>query len=241
MSLDKTIEKFDAVNSKMNRITKELMKNVDMSEEMLTSTEEISEILSSISSKNTSQLIQAPKKPKIVEAVADSEVSEEPKIVNDYDSQNPQKSVQILDHEITIINEDQNTSDLTIREMASTIVDVELMREDFEYMRQNLRETTENTRRVLGSVTEELILAEGESRAGLLVAFSELNKAQLEGMKLFMLSYKEISTILVNFSKVYKESQPTTNQTTYTTNVLNIEPSSMSAADIIGRLRKTDE
>lgn len=233
MSLDKTIEKFDAVNSKMNRITKELMKNVDMSEEMLTSTEEISEILSSISSKNTSQLIQAPKKPKIVETSETSEVSEESKII--------ERPVQILDREITVINEDQNSSDLTIREMASTIVDVELMREDFEYMRQNLRETTENTRRVLGSVTEELILAEGESRAGLLVAFSELNKAQLEGMKLFMLSYKEISTILVNFSKVYKESQPTTNQTTYTTNVLNIEPSSMSAADIIGRLRKTDE
>lgn len=191
------IEKFEAINNKMNRITKELMKNVDLSEEMLTSTEEMSEILGSLGN---------PKSPAIID---------------------------MDDHE----DEDRP---LTAMEIASNVIDVDLMREDFGYMRSNLRELTENSKRVLESVTEELILAEGDSRAALILAFSELNKAQMEGIKLFMQSYKEVSSILVNFSKVHKDTQATgKNGNTYTTNVVNIEASQggFSAADIVARMR----
>lgn len=197
------IQKFDAINAKMNRITQELHKNVNLSEEMLTSTEEISGILESLSKKSqTSQPIEG---------------------------------------QVIALNNDVDDEEFSVIEMANTVVDIDLMRQDFEYMRENLKQTTENTRKVLDSVTEELMFAEGESRAGLIMAFSDLNKAQLEGTKLFMQSYKEISHILLNLSKVYKESKPAQNVTNYTTNVMNVEGGGYSAADIVNRLRKKPE
>ena len=122
-----------------------------------------------------------------------------------------------------------------VTEIAADVVDVQAMIEDFCYMRAMLRETTQNSRRVLESVTEELVLSEGESRALLVSAYSELNKAQIESVKLFMQSYKEISTILVNLTKINQSNTP---HTVHTTNVLNIEDQShISSADIINRLR----
>ena len=125
---------------------------------------------------------------------------------------------------------------IPVIEMAAEIVDVEAMISDFSYMRTMLRETTENSRRVLESVTEELVLAKDDARADLVMAFSELNKSQMEGIKLFMQSYKEVSTILVNFSKLQKENKP---NNVYTTNVLNLESSNVSSADIINRLNES--
>lgn len=122
-----------------------------------------------------------------------------------------------------------------ITEIAANVVDVQAMIDDFCYMRSMLRETTQNSRRVLESVTEELVLSDGESRAQLVMAYSELNKAQIESVKLFMQSYKEVSTILVNLTKVQKSDSPTT---VHTTNVLNIEDkAAISAAEVIKRLQ----
>lgn len=202
------LEKFEAVNNRMNKITAELLKNTELSEDMLTSTEELADILTTVNTKKTPQenatgyfgsnSIQTLTKPKPTEPT---------------------------DNEL-----------IPVIEMAAEIVDVEAMISDFSYMRTMLRETTENSRRVLESVTEELVLAERESRAGLVMAFSELNKSQMEGIKLFMQSYKEVSTILVNFSKLQKENKPSN---VYTTNVLNLESSNVSSADIINRLNES--
>lgn len=202
------LEKFEAVNNRMNKITAELLKNTELSEDMLTSTEELADILTTVNTKKTPQ-----------ENATDYFGS------NSIQTLTKPKPTEPTDNEL-----------IPVIEMAAEIVDVEAMISDFSYMRTMLRETTENSRRVLESVTEELVLAERESRAGLVMAFSELNKSQMEGIKLFMQSYKEVSTILVNFSKLQKENKPSN---VYTTNVLNLESSNVSSADIINRLNES--
>ena len=189
------LEKFEHLNNKMNKITQELTKNVEISEDILTTTEELESYL------------VAPKTQPIEGQLIPASSSEE-----------------------------LETKALApVTEIAADVVDVQAMIEDFCYMRAMLRETTQNSRRVLESVTEELVLSEGESRALLVSAYSELNKAQIESVKLFMQSYKEISTILVNLTKINQSNTP---HTVHTTNVLNIEDQShISSADIINRLR----
>lgn len=194
------IEKFEHLNNKMNKITQELTKNVEISEDILTTTEELESYLV---------------------------------------TPNPAKSTPIEGQLITgdSANAEEPVSKALapVTEIAADVVDVQAMIEDFCYMRAMLRETTQNSRRVLESVTEELVLSEGESRALLVSAYSELNKAQIESVKLFMQSYKEISTILVNLTKINQSNTP---HTVHTTNVLNIEDQShISSADIINRLR----
>ena len=189
------IEKFEHLTNKMNKITQELTKNVEISEDILTTTEELESYLVA---------------PKTAQPLEGQLITTEP--------------------------EEPETKALApVTEIAADVVDVQAMIEDFCYMRAMLRETTQNSRRVLESVTEELVLSEGESRALLVSAYSELNKAQIESVKLFMQSYKEISTILVNLTKINQSNTP---HTVHTTNVLNIEDQShISSADIINRLR----
>lgn len=190
------LEKFEHLNNKMNKITQELTKNVEISEDILTTTEELE-----------SYLVAPKPTPVEGQLITSSENPEEP----------------------------ETKSLAPVTEIAADVVDVQAMIEDFCYMRAMLRETTQNSRRVLESVTEELVLSEGESRALLVSAYSELNKAQIESVKLFMQSYKEISTILVNLTKINQSNTP---HTVHTTNVLNIEDQShISSADIINRLR----
>lgn len=194
------LEKFEHLNNKMNKITQELTKNVEISEDILTTTEELeSYLVTPKTAPNEGQLITG-------------------------DSDNARE-----------LEEPETKSLAPVTEIAADVVDVQAMIEDFCYMRAMLRETTQNSRRVLESVTEELVLSEGESRALLVSAYSELNKAQIESVKLFMQSYKEISTILVNLTKINQSNTP---HTVHTTNVLNIEDQShISSADIINRLR----
>lgn len=189
------IEKFEHLTNKMNKITQELTKNVEISEDILTTTEELESYL-----------------------VAPNPAPIEGQLITSGESAEPETKALA-----------------PVTEIAADVVDVQAMIEDFCYMRAMLRETTQNSRRVLESVTEELVLSEGESRALLVSAYSELNKAQIESVKLFMQSYKEISTILVNLTKINQSNTP---HTVHTTNVLNIEDQShISSADIINRLR----
>ena len=189
------IEKFEHLTNKMNKITQELTKNVEISEDILTTTEELESYL-----------------------VTPNPAPIEGQLITS--GEEPTEATKAL---------------APVTEIAADVVDVQAMIEDFCYMRAMLRETTQNSRRVLESVTEELVLSEGESRALLVSAYSELNKAQIESVKLFMQSYKEISTILVNLTKINQSNTP---HTVHTTNVLNIEDQShISSADIINRLR----
>lgn len=236
-----SLEKFEAINNQMNKITKEFMANVQMSEEVLTTTEEMSAVFEGLKESKRAAMKPpkdpsgSPKSPPTVETSDHPSPSSKDPVVP--------TSVDLTDGLVEILPAATDTDDapelISASQLAAEIFNIEAMQADFEYMRNTLRETTENSRRVLDSVTEELIHSDDESRAGLVMAFSDLNKAQLEGIKLFMQSYKEISAILVNFAKVNKDSN-TGPTTSYTTNVLSLEgaPGGTSVADIVSRIRK---
>ena len=211
-------DKLDSITSKMNKITSELTKNIEISEEILTTSEGLEEVFNSLPHrqiKDTPATYQVEVLPaaKPAQSTQDSVVATIPKIAVD-------------------------DACISVSSMANSVMNVDAMVEDFNYMRSMLRETTQNTKKVLESVTDELMDGEEDSRAGLVMAYGELNKAQLEGIKLFMMSYKEISVILANFAKVQTASRPKDSpNNVYTTNVMNIEASATSSADIINRLR----
>lgn len=206
------LEKFEAINNRMNRITEELHKNINLSDEMLTTTEEMADIFNTQNSFNQVERIQP------IVPISNGI----PQYPHNGNIQNGVVELQ------------------NVNELAASVVDANAMVEDFCFVRERLKETTENNRRVLDSITEELIHADGESRVALVMAYSELNKAQLDGMRLFMQSYKEVSVILVNLAKVQSSGGP---KNQYTTNVLNIEGSSdnVNVADIVKRIRKAEK
>ena len=196
MNLTK-LEKFETVTNKMNKITKELSKNIELSDDMLTTTEDLMDYLP-------------------------TELTEGELILSGPTQPDEQSKVLAPANEI-----------------AANVVNVQAMTDDFAYMRALLRDTTQNSKRVLESITEELMMSDGENRADLIVAFSELNKVQIDSMRLFVQSYKEVSAILVNLAKVNSANTP---HTVHTTNVLNIEDkTAISSADIINRLRGDHE
>lgn len=196
MNLTK-LEKFETVTNKMNKITKELSKNIELSDDMLTTTEDLMEYLPADLTEGE-LILSGPTQP-----------DEQSKVL------------------------------APANEIAANVVNVQAMTDDFAYMRALLRDTTQNSKRVLESITEELMMSDGENRADLIVAFSELNKVQIDSMRLFVQSYKEVSAILVNLAKVNSANTP---HTVHTTNVLNIEDkTAISSADIINRLRGDHE
>ena len=79
----------------------------------------------------------------------------------------------------------------------SEILNLNNMVEDFKYVRDTLKENTDNARRVLNSVTLDLLNSNEDKRAGLIMSFAELNRAVADNMKLYILSYKEISKIIL--------------------------------------------
>lgn len=196
MNLTK-LEKFETVTNKMNKITKELSKNIELSDDMLTTTEDLMDYLPADLTEGE-LILSGPTQP-----------DEQSKVL------------------------------APANEIAANVVNVQAMTDDFAYMRALLRDTTQNSKRVLESITEELMMSDGENRADLIVAFSELNKVQIDSMRLFVQSYKEVSAILVNLAKVNSANTP---HTVHTTNVLNIEDkTAISSADIINRLRGDHE
>ena len=105
------------------------------------------------------------------------------------------------------------------------IINLQNMVDDFKYVRDTLKETTDNGRRVLNSVTLDLLDSEDDKRATLILSFAELNKAVGDNMKLYMQSYKDISTVLLNIDKIKKSVEKDSPKTiNNTVNVNTIEP-----------------
>lgn len=113
------------------------------------------------------------------------------------------------------------------------IINLQNMVDDFKYVRDTLKETADNGRRVLNSVTLDLLESDGDKRAGLIISFAELNKAVTDNMKLYIQSYKEISNTLLNLDKIKKQEAPKTINNTV--NVTTVEP--ISTVDLIKKLK----
>lgn len=119
--------------------------------------------------------------------------------------------------------------------LATRIINLTNMVEDFKYVRDTLRENTDNGRRILNSVTLDLLDSDEDTRASLVQAFAELNNGIALNMKLYISSYKEISTVLLNLDKIKKEEakNPTT-----VNNTLNINASeAVSTFELIKKMK----
>lgn len=133
---------------------------------------------------------------------------------------------------------EDKTQDITLYEEKSyaDIMNLQIMTDDFKYVRETLREVTDNARRVQNAITLDLLDTDDDKRAALVVSFAELSKAITDAQKLYVSSYKEMSTTLLNLDKIKKaekaEGPKTINNTL---NVTTAEP--ISTTDLIQQLR----
>lgn len=130
------------------------------------------------------------------------------------------------------IDQELNTS------LVLELVNLKAMVEDFEYIRETLKETTDNGRRVLNKVTIDLLDSDEEQRASLILSFAELNSAVGKNMSLYMDSYKQISTVLVNLDKIIKNVNKTKPASVVNNTQVNINSTEqISTAELLNKMR----
>lgn len=126
------------------------------------------------------------------------------------------------------------------------LLKLQTMSDDFTYIRNTLKTQTENVKRVLVSITEDLLSETDESsRASNVLSFAELNKALVNVQSLYLQSYKDMAKIISDMNKVKNETkhitQPSETGTTTVNNHLTINSETMSAMDVIEQLRQTNK
>lgn len=141
---------------------------------------------------------------------------------------------------IEIVQEKTKDIKLYEEKIAPTeIINLEVMTEDFKFVRETLKENIENGRRVLNSITLDLLDADEDSKASLIMSFAELNKSITDNTKQYMQAYKDISNVLLNMDKIMAaqkvEGPKTVNNTV---NVVTSEP--VSTAELISRMKGED-
>jgi hypothetical protein len=115
------------------------------------------------------------------------------------------------------------------------IMNLEIMTQDFKFVRETLKEVTENARRVQNAVTLDLLSDDDtDSRASLIISFAELSKAITDAQKLYVLSYKEMSTTLLNLDKI-KKNDKDVNPSSVTNNLHIYDP--VTTTDLIKKLK----
>lgn len=119
------------------------------------------------------------------------------------------------------------------------LINLQAMTEDFQYIRETLKETTDNGRRVLEKVTIDLLDSDEEQRASLIMSFAELNAAVGKNMSLYMDSYKQISNVLVNLDKIIKNVNSTKPVASVVNNTqVNINSTEqISTAELLNKMR----
>ena len=118
------------------------------------------------------------------------------------------------------------------------LVNLKAMVEDFEYIRETLKETTDNGRRVLNKVTIDLLDSDEDQRASLILSFAELNSAVGKNMSLYMDSYKQISNVLVNLDKIIKNVNKTKPVNVVNNTQVNISSTEqISTAELLNKMR----
>lgn len=120
------------------------------------------------------------------------------------------------------------------------LVNLKAMVEDFEYIRETLKETTDNGRSVLNKVTIDLLDSDEDGRASLILSFAELNAAVGKNMQLYMESYKNISVVLGNVDKIIKNTNvrtPSGASVVNNTQVNITSTEAVSTAELLNRMR----
>lgn len=118
---------------------------------------------------------------------------------------------------------------------ATEIINLQNLVDDFKYVRETLKENTDNGRRVLNSITLDLLDSDDDKRASLIMSFAELNKAIADNMKLYVQGYKEISNTLLNMDKIRK-AQESEGPKTVNNNLHLHGTEAISTVDLIKKL-----
>lgn len=120
------------------------------------------------------------------------------------------------------------------------LIDLQAMVDDFQYIRETLKETTDNGRSVLNKVTIDLLDSDEDGRASLILSFAELNAAVGKNMQLYMESYKNISVVLGNVDKIIKNTNvrtPSGASVVNNTQVNITSTEAVSTADLLNKMR----
>lgn len=147
------------------------------------------------------------------------------------------KKTDIIDLKTSTIKTDLTIEPEFNSSLVLELVNLQAMVEDFQYIRETLKETTDNGRRVLEKVTIDLLDSEDEQRASLIMSFAELNSAVGKNMSLYMDSYKQISNVLVNLDKIIKnvsKNSPSVVNNTQV-NISTTEP--INTAELLNKMR----
>lgn len=135
---------------------------------------------------------------------------------------------------VDFVEEKTKTIELYQNPSYADIMNIQIMTDDFKYVRETLREVTDNARRVQNAITLELIDTDSEKRAALVVSFAELSKAITDAQKLYVDSYRQMSNTLLNLDKIKKADTGLSN----VTNNLHIHGTeTVSTFDLIAALQ----
>lgn len=91
------------------------------------------------------------------------------------------------------------------------VIQLTTLVEDFQFIRETLRENAENGRRVLRTIAQDLMNSEEDMTSSLVMSFAELNKAIAENIKLYMVTYKSISDTLKNIQLIEDKNRSKNN------------------------------
>jgi len=181
-------DKSDSLAKRMNKITEKLTNNLDLSDDMEITGDDIVEMV--------------------------------------------QEKTQEV--ELFVENDSYDSYDISL---TSELINLTNMVQDFKFVRETLKENTENARKVLNSVTLDLLDAEDNKRANLILSFAELNRSVADNMKLYITSYKEISNVLLNINKIKQSEIGLTDNNSK--DIANI--TAVSTMDLIKQLSETTE
>lgn len=140
---------------------------------------------------------------------------------------------------IEIVEEKTKTVELYEEKIAPTsIINLEIMVDDFKFIRETLKENIQNGRRILNSVTLDLLDGDENSRPTLILSFAELNKSITDNTKQYMQSYKDISTVLLNMDKIMKVEKEMEGGAKTVNNTVNVHTTeAVSTAELIARMK----
>lgn len=86
------------------------------------------------------------------------------------------------------------------------VIQLYQLTQDFQYIRETLRENQQNGRRVLRSVQNDILDSDESKKASLIMSFQELNKAIQDNIKLYISTYKTISDTLKNIQQIQEKA-----------------------------------
>lgn len=110
--------------------------------------------------------------------------------------------------------------------------------DDFTFTRDTLKETVENGRKIIQTVTLELLDSDDDKRSALISAFAELVSSVNQSVKLLSQSYKDIASVLESVEKIRKSklSSPDKSDKPESGNTYINISTQESTTDIIARL-----